>query len=234
MISLDGKRILVLAPHPDDEALATGGLIARAKSEGASVFVLFFAVGTVRQYGSVSDGPSRIAEMHAAAEVLELDGFELLYGEDRHLLLDSVPRRELVDAIERGSSLSLDRLCPDIVIMPGASYNQDHNAVSEACITALRPYPPSIKASPDLILAYSHLDEECWNIGLRRTAPNVGVDISSSLDRKLVALRCYQSQMKSDPVHWRSEANVAAANKLAGRRIGVLAAEEYSCLRLRM
>ncbi|SMB92310.1 N-acetylglucosaminyl deacetylase, LmbE family [Thermanaeromonas toyohensis ToBE] len=40
-----GERILIISPHPDDEVLAAGGLIARAKSEGASVHVVFLTNG---------------------------------------------------------------------------------------------------------------------------------------------------------------------------------------------
>ena len=38
-------RLLILAPHPDDEALATGGLIQRAVKAGAKVRVLFATDG---------------------------------------------------------------------------------------------------------------------------------------------------------------------------------------------
>ena len=38
-------RLLILAPHPDDESLATGGLIQRAVKAGAKVRVLFATDG---------------------------------------------------------------------------------------------------------------------------------------------------------------------------------------------
>lgn len=39
------RRVLVLAPHPDDETLATGGLIQRALAAGAQVRVVFVTDG---------------------------------------------------------------------------------------------------------------------------------------------------------------------------------------------
>src|SRR5699024_11299022 len=39
------ERILVFAPHPDDETLGCGGLMRKAKSAGAEVFVQFLTVG---------------------------------------------------------------------------------------------------------------------------------------------------------------------------------------------
>src|SRR5712692_789971 len=41
----DWKRVMVLAPHPDDETLATGGLLQQAVSAGAAVRVLFVTDG---------------------------------------------------------------------------------------------------------------------------------------------------------------------------------------------
>jgi hypothetical protein len=40
------KRVLVIAPHPDDETLATGGLLQRSMAAGGAVRVVF--VTTVR------------------------------------------------------------------------------------------------------------------------------------------------------------------------------------------
>ena len=38
-------RILILAPHPDDESLGTGGLIQQALAAGAALRVLFITDG---------------------------------------------------------------------------------------------------------------------------------------------------------------------------------------------
>ena len=49
MFNLKNKKILIIAAHPDDEALWSGGLIMKAKKEGAKVFVLYVATGESRQ-----------------------------------------------------------------------------------------------------------------------------------------------------------------------------------------
>lgn len=45
LLQRPGARLMVLAPHPDDESLAAGGLIQRALSHGASVTVVFITDG---------------------------------------------------------------------------------------------------------------------------------------------------------------------------------------------
>ena len=40
-----GAKIAVLAPHPDDESLGTGGLIQQALAAGAEVRVIFVTDG---------------------------------------------------------------------------------------------------------------------------------------------------------------------------------------------
>ncbi|MCG0278433.1 MAG: PIG-L family deacetylase [Thermanaeromonas sp.] len=44
-LSSPGERILIVSPHPDDEVLAAGGLIAYAKAKGDSVHVVFMTSG---------------------------------------------------------------------------------------------------------------------------------------------------------------------------------------------
>jgi len=43
---LSGERLLVLAPHPDDEVLAAGGLMGRVAREGGEVRVVSLTSGT--------------------------------------------------------------------------------------------------------------------------------------------------------------------------------------------
>jgi hypothetical protein len=40
-----GERLLVAAPHPDDETLGAGGLVQRVLARGGSVRVLLFTAG---------------------------------------------------------------------------------------------------------------------------------------------------------------------------------------------
>ena len=62
-INYKNKKLLVIAPHPDDEVLGCGGLISKVKSGGGKVHVLCFTVGNIKQYGGTSNSKKRILEL---------------------------------------------------------------------------------------------------------------------------------------------------------------------------
>ncbi len=50
-VSQNDERILVIAPHPDDDVLAAGGTMAEAEVRGASVLVVYLTSGDANQAG---------------------------------------------------------------------------------------------------------------------------------------------------------------------------------------
>lgn len=226
-----GKKTLVIAPHPDDETLAAGGLMARVKAEGGQLFVMVMATGLQRQYGSSSESAARKAELEASMAIVSADGYEIVFDDSHHLKLDSIPRKDLVDIIEDASSVSITKVRPDILVFPGSSYSQDHNAVFEACMTATRPYPEALKFTPPVILLFSHFDEHYWNTSTTWQDNNFWVNISEYLEVKARLLGCYSSQIKQHRGHWRTVENILTLNRICGLRVGVEAAEEFRCIR---
>jgi LmbE family N-acetylglucosaminyl deacetylase len=86
-----GGPVLVLAPHPDDESLGCGGLIAACAREGISVTVALLTDGAGSHPGSQSHPPAllarlRVAEMRAALGALGLlaDALHELGWPDQH------------------------------------------------------------------------------------------------------------------------------------------------------
>jgi LmbE family N-acetylglucosaminyl deacetylase len=76
--------LVLFHAHPDDEAIATGGTMARAKSEGHRVVLVSATRGELGEFAPDSLAPGeqlvdrRVAELHAAAEVLGADRVEFL------------------------------------------------------------------------------------------------------------------------------------------------------------
>ena len=50
MKNFSNEKLLVIAPHADDEVLGCGGLISKIKDDGGKVYVLIFNVGSVEKY----------------------------------------------------------------------------------------------------------------------------------------------------------------------------------------
>jgi LmbE family N-acetylglucosaminyl deacetylase len=222
------RRVLVISPHADDEALSCGGILARLADQGATVRVLFMAVDGFHHYGhpAKTTYEERLAEIEAVAAILDFE-WDVVYG-DQDLIekLDTVPRRDLVDRFER----ELDDLRPDLVLIPsGDDYDQDHVATFETSVAALRPIAPVFgKWLAPQVLVYESPKIMWWVDKIPR--PEAFVDITGVLDRKLAALAAYVTQARPSP-HIRSPESVAALACLRGKEIGVEYAEAFKVLR---
>jgi len=230
---LRGRRLLIVSPHPDDETLGCGGLIAKAKANGASVYVMVISAPRVLKHyhnnqAEVS-GSTRRRELSRAMTVLGVDqycvGFET---DDVHMRLDAMAQLDLVKFIEHDSELSIDRVRPDILCFPAASYNQDHRAVFTAVIAACRPHLAKNKAFVPVVLAYDQ-PQLSWNDAPFH--PNTYVDITGFLSAKLAAYACYESQVQPEPHHASLE-NLERLARLRGSEVSVEAAEAFHCHRL--
>jgi LmbE family N-acetylglucosaminyl deacetylase len=228
-MTLTKKTLLVLAPHPDDEILGCGGLIAKIKALGGKVFVTMFAVGNVKQIGGESKTDTRIKEVEEVMEYMKVDGYEIIYTDDQiHLKLDVMPRKDLIDVIESKSRYAVNKINPDMIAVPSlACQNQDHEAVFNAAFTACRPRVKDGLNNAPTVLVYEQVDNLWTSRGFK---PNFYVDISDYLDAKLQALTLYRSQMREEP-NLRSLENVKRLSQLRGSEICVEAAEAFECYR---
>lgn len=60
------RHLIVVAPHPDDEVLAVGGLVALARSQGLPVTVVTVTDGEASHPGSPACSPTELAELRVA------------------------------------------------------------------------------------------------------------------------------------------------------------------------
>ena len=232
----EGRRLLVVAPHADDEALGCGGTILRASRMGAEVSVLVVTVGDLQRVGDggrVVGGSERLDELARVAEALGVKDWEVLKTDEySHLRLDAVPRRDLVALLEREARLSIRNFRPDVVFLPAPSYNQDHEAVTRAGLVATRPHDHAALHQPAAVLLYEY-PPNSWCLPQERFLPNFYVDISETLEGKLEAYGLYHSQAR-DGLHQNSHENLRSLAVLRGREIGVAAAEAFQALRVRV
>ena len=235
MINFKGQKILVLAPHPDDEVFGCGGLIARAKREGAKVYVLYFTVGTTKDFSKkgLSTQKERIKEVDQVAKYLELDGYKIAFpGNDYHLTLDNLPQKVLINEIERGDKISLEVIKPSTLLIPDPQdYNQDHRAVALAAIAATRPSPSRYKSFQPLVLTYEY-SPSSWSQSSGEHSRNFFVSLTADdLAAKLKALALYKSQLKPHP-HPLSVKTTRTLIELRGVQAGVSFAEAFCAKRV--
>lgn len=128
-----GARLLVLAPHPDDESLATGGLIQRAYALGADVRVLLLTDGDDNPW------PQRWLERRLVIDAAARRRWgERRRAEVRHALAGlGVPERALL-ALGWPDMGVTARLCTDFA------------AARDALATRLASCAPTLIAAPTL------------------------------------------------------------------------------------
>lgn len=219
--------VLVIAPHADDEVLGMGGTIARIATEGRQV-----VVAVMTGHGEAphpiwprSNWDTVRSECLAAATVLGVS--RVVFKELPAACLDATPAWQ----INRAMQDVFDEVNPDEVYMPFAhDLHRDHVAIAYAATVTTRPYLSSTK-SLRRVLAYETLSEtHLASPYLAPTfQPNVFVDITTTLEIKLQAMRAYASQLQPDHLP-RSIAALRALATLRGTHIGCGAAEGFLLL----
>lgn len=220
------NRILVLAPHADDEVLGVGGTIARHVAEGAEVHIAIVtnaSIGAPELFSA--ETIARVREEARAAHALL--GVARTWFEDLPApRLDTEPCYRIAQVLGR----LFREIAPRELYIPfRGDLHVDHRALFTAALVAARPTPGQPVRS---ILAYETLSETEWAapFGDDTFIPTVFNDISSHLDQKLRALTCFESQMRPFP-NSRSLEAVRALAMLRGATVNCAAAEAFHLIR---
>lgn len=171
------SRVLVFAPHPDDEIFGCGGVIALLKQRGAEieVVVLTDGAGFADEHARQIITKKRQAETKAALDVLGVSTTEFWGLPDRSLVLNT----ELSQRIEA----RLEGI--DLVFAPSLTeVHPDHAATGNAVLTALQSHNFQRATRPSVMF---------YEVGTP-LMPNCLVDITAVWMLKAQAMRCFESQ----------------------------------------
>lgn len=218
------RKILCIAPHPDDETLGCGGtLLAHAAAGDEIHWLVVTAISTEIGF-SAERVMKREEEISAVAQAYGFAG--TYFGGFHTMRLDTVPMLELVGAI----SEIVRTVAPDTLFVPyRGDAHSDHAAVFDAATACAKSFRyPSVKS----VYAYETLSETEFGLkpedsGFR---PNLFVDITAHVDRKLEIMRLFPSELGEFPFP-RSETTLRALAQLRGSQAGVMAAEAFMILR---
>lgn len=222
-------NILVFAPHPDDEVLGCGGVMAKHAAQGDDVYVCVATCGHPPIFNDdlmkEKGWPHTLyPEIKKAHEILGVK--KTFYLDCPAADMESVKRFDL-----NGKIINLiQELKPDVVYIPHfGDMQRDHTLLSEAIMVAVRPRG-SHKVSK--VYSYETLSETEWNIphASNTFIPNTYIEISDYFDLKIKAMNCYQSQLAPFP-EARSLEAVEALAKLRGSTMGAKRAEAFALIR---
>jgi N-acetylglucosamine malate deacetylase 1 len=212
-------RVLVVAPHHDDEVLGVGGTMARAADEGAEVSVLVVTRGEPPAFPL--EMVERVRREAEAAHAM-LGVTRTIFLDLPAAALDTVAHSEINSRFDR----AFEELRPDTMYLPFiGDIHSDHRIVFNSSLVAARPSKPWM---PRRILAYETLSETNWNAPYVTPGfvPDTFVDITGYLERKIEAMALYASQTKPYP-HERSLEAIRALATLRGSTVGRGAAEAF-------
>lgn len=218
-------NILVIAAHPDDEALGCGGTIARLAGEGHSVHISILGEGITSRYEQPEEADT------SALQMLHNDSYEvskILGASDVQLhglpdnRFDTVPLLSVVKIIEQ----RVQELSPELVFTQhGGDLNVDHVVTYRATLTATRPMQGR---STRALYAYEVASSSEW--AFQRFSPvfhpSVFYDIHATLDTKIQAMQHYESEARPYP-HPRSPEALRANAQRWGSVVGYAAAEAF-------
>ena len=219
------NAVLIVAAHPDDEALGAGGVIAFHAAKGDVIHIAFMADGEgARGDNKGIDGRRESAS--TAAKALGVPAENLVFFDFPDNRMDSVPMLDITKALE---SL-IKKIGSNIVYTHHeGDLNIDHRLTHQAVLTACRPLPGS---SVSAIYGFEVLSSTEWASPETKNAfiPRHYVDIAAHWKKKLAALKAYDKEMRPFP-HPRSYQAAQALAELRGSQVGLLKAEAFTIIR---
>jgi len=201
-------RVLGIFAHPDDSEFSCGGTAALWADAGAQITYVIITNGAAGSNDPNQDLAElvriREAEQRAACAVLGVQKVIFLGYADGTLQPTIELRRELTRIIRQFKPDRVFTGDPTAVFY-GTEYinHPDHRAAAEAAIYAVFPSAVTRPIFPELLAeGYEpHQVKEVYISG-DDTHNNTHIDISSTLERKIEALRCHKSQLDPGDGKW--------------------------------
>ena len=211
-------RILVVAPHPDDETLGCGGTLLKHKSDSDDLYWLI-ATTINDEYKWSKEKIKKREE-----EIVEISGLYQFSKTFRLGLattqLDTIPLTELITKFVA----VYEKIKPEIIYMPFRNdVHTDHQIISKALQSTFKWFRyPYLKK----VLMYETLSETEYSFIDEPFRPNTFYDISKFLDKKITAMKIYESEIGTFPFP-RSEKAIRSLARLRGSQSGYEYAESF-------
>jgi len=193
MKSLVHQRILVVLPHPDDEAFGVSGTLAMHVRNGAQVTYACLTLGEMGRNMGIPPFANRVTlpeirrkELEASCRSIGIQDLRMLGFHDKMLEFEDQ------DLLDNRIDALLNELRPSLIITfyPGYSVHPDHDACGAAVIRTVGRLPREDRP-PVHCLAFSR------NLGQDIGKPDVIHDVSDYLKQKMASIEAHRSQFQA-------------------------------------
>lgn len=184
------RHVLVIFPHPDDEAFGVSGTISLHIDNGTPVT---YACLTLGEMGRNMGNPPfatretlpkiRKEELEEAARVLGIQDLRMLGYRDKTVEFED----EEMLANRLGAIIGETNPSLVITFYPGYAVHPDHDATGAAVIRAVRELPADKRPKVHCVAFSNNCEEEIGQA-------DVVNDVSAVIDRKIAAIKAHASQ----------------------------------------
>ncbi|KAF0993886.1 bacillithiol biosynthesis deacetylase BshB2 [Geobacillus sp. TFV-3] len=187
---MNERHVLVVFPHPDDEAFGVSGTIAEHAQNGTPVTYACLTLGEMGRNMGMPPFANRETlphirrkELEEACRILGIHDLRLLGYRDKTVEFED--EEELADRI----AAIVAETNPSLVMTfyPGYSVHPDHDACGAAVIRALKRWPKEERPTVHCVAFAKNCEQDIGQ-------PDVVRDVSSVIDTKLAAIRAHRSQ----------------------------------------
>ncbi|WJH34002.1 bacillithiol biosynthesis deacetylase BshB2 [Paenibacillus sp. CC-CFT747] len=187
------KRILLVLPHPDDEAFGVSGTLAMAIKEGTQVTYACLTLGEMGRNMGIPPFANRVTlpqirriELEESCRAIGIQDLRMLGFHDKMVEFEDPA------VVQAAVTALVEELRPELVITfyPGFSVHPDHDATGAAVIGAIARMPagkrPTVHA-----MAFS---SNCRQV---LGPPDIVRDVTAYLPQKMASIQAHRSQFQA-------------------------------------
>jgi N-acetylglucosamine malate deacetylase 1 len=216
------NKVLVVAVHPDDETLGCGGTLLKHKHKGDEINWLIATDIKESEGYNEKTVKSREAEIIKIKKLFDFNSVNRL-----GLSTAKIDKYSISELIQKISSV-INKVKPNIVYLPfKGDVHSDHKYIFDAAYSCTKSFRyPFIKK----IYSMEVLSETEFSPDDNGFIPNLFVDISDYIDKKIEAMKIYEGEIGSHPFP-RSERNIRALATYRGAISNCNYAESFKILK---
>lgn len=184
------NKIVVILPHPDDEAFGMSGTLAKLIEEGAHVTYACLTLGEMGRNMGNPPFASRITlpairkeELIESCRVIGIQDLRLLGYHDKTIEFEDQ------DKLDKELEGIITEIQPSLVFTfyPGYSVHPDHDATGAAVVRAISRLPQDKRP-------VVHCVAFAQNVKQALGEPDIAVDVRRHLKQKVASIQAHRSQ----------------------------------------